>query len=60
MMMRNLSIELAPYGITINNIAPGAIETPIYTKLLHDPEKLIALLETSRWRGSARPQTSLE
>jgi len=43
--MRNLSIELAPYGITINNIAPGAIETPINTKLLHDPEKLIALLE---------------
>jgi glucose 1-dehydrogenase len=29
MMTRNLSIELAPYGITINNIAPGAIETPI-------------------------------
>ncbi|HEY0792860.1 MAG TPA: glucose 1-dehydrogenase [Chthoniobacterales bacterium] len=45
MMMRNLSIELAPYGITVNNIAPGAIETPINTKLLNDPEKLNALLE---------------
>jgi glucose 1-dehydrogenase len=45
MMMRNLSIELAPYGITINNIAPGAIETPINTALLHDPVKLKALLE---------------
>ena len=45
MMMRNLSIELAPYGITINNIAPGAIETSINTKLLHDPEKLNALLQ---------------
>ena len=44
MMMRNLSIELAPLGITINNIAPGAIETPINTKLLNDPEKLSALL----------------
>jgi glucose 1-dehydrogenase len=44
MMMRNLSIELAPLGITINNIAPGAIETPINTKLLNDPEKLKALL----------------
>jgi glucose 1-dehydrogenase len=44
MMMRNLSIELAPLGITINNIAPGAIETPINTKLLNDPEKLGALL----------------
>jgi glucose 1-dehydrogenase len=45
MVMRNLSIELAPYGITINNIAPGAIETPINTALLHDPTKLNALLE---------------
>jgi glucose 1-dehydrogenase len=44
MMMRNLSIELAPLGITINNVAPGAIETPINTKLLNDPAKLNALL----------------
>ena len=44
MMMRNLSIELAPYGITVNNIAPGAIETPINTALLNDPAKLNALL----------------
>ena len=45
MVMRNLSIELAPFGITINNIAPGAIETPINTALLNDPTKLKALLE---------------
>jgi glucose 1-dehydrogenase len=45
MMMRNLAIELAPFGITVNNIAPGAIETPINTKLLNDPVKLNALLE---------------
>jgi glucose 1-dehydrogenase len=45
MMTRNLSIELAPFGITINNIAPGAIETPINTALLHDPAKLNALLQ---------------
>ncbi|HWQ36559.1 MAG TPA: glucose 1-dehydrogenase [Blastocatellia bacterium] len=44
MMMRNLSIELGPLGININNIAPGAIETPINTKLLNDPVKLKALL----------------
>jgi glucose 1-dehydrogenase len=45
MMMRNLAIELAPYGITVNNIAPGAIETPINSALLHDPPKLKALLD---------------
>jgi glucose 1-dehydrogenase len=44
MMTRDLSIELAPLGITINNVAPGAIETPINTKLLNDPTKLNALL----------------
>ena len=44
MLTRNLSIELGPLGITINNIAPGAIETPINTKLLNDPVKLNALL----------------
>lgn len=37
MMMRNLCIELAPHGITVNNIAPGAISTPINQSVLDDP-----------------------
>ncbi|OUL25808.1 sugar dehydrogenase [Nostoc sp. T09] len=45
MLTRNLAVELAPFGITINNVAPGAIETPINTKLLNDPPKLNALLQ---------------
>jgi glucose 1-dehydrogenase len=45
MLTRNLSIELAPLGITINSIAPGAIETPINKNLLNDPAKLSSLLE---------------
>jgi glucose 1-dehydrogenase len=45
MLARDLAIELAPYGITINNIAPGAIETPINKRLLNDPAKLKPLLE---------------
>ncbi|MEH1887685.1 glucose 1-dehydrogenase [Nostoc sp.] len=45
MLTRNLAVELAPHGININNVAPGAIETPINTKLLNDPQKLGALLK---------------
>jgi len=44
MLTRNLAVELGPLGININNIAPGAIETPINTKLLNDPQKLGALV----------------
>lgn len=43
MMMRNLAVELGSLGITINNVAPGAIETPI-NKSLMEPEKLSAVL----------------
>lgn len=38
MMMRNLAVELGSCGINVNNIAPGAIETPINQKMLSDPE----------------------
>ncbi len=44
MLMRNLAVELGPLGITINNIAPGAIATPINKSLLEDKPKLNALL----------------
>ena len=37
MMMRNLAMELAPHAITVNNIAPGAIATPINQSVLDDP-----------------------
>lgn len=40
MMMRNLCLELAEYGITSNNIAPGAIATPINQAVLQDPEAM--------------------
>jgi len=44
MMMRNLAVELGALGITVNNIAPGAIDTPINASLLANQPKLDALL----------------
>lgn len=55
MLTRNLAIELAPFGITINNVAPGALETPINTKLLNDPEKLGTLLTNIRLGRLRKP-----
>ena len=45
MFTRNLAVELGPLGITINNIAPGAIVTPINKSLFEDKPKLDALLK---------------
>lgn len=44
MMMRDLAVELGPLCITVNNIAPGAISTPINAKLMASPEELEPLL----------------
>ncbi|MGZ4821497.1 MAG: SDR family NAD(P)-dependent oxidoreductase [Terriglobales bacterium] len=56
MLTRDLSIELAPFGITVNNIAPGAIETPINKALLNDPAKLNPLLENIPLKRLGTPE----
>ncbi len=43
MLMRTIALELAPHGITVNNIAPGAIFTPIDADVEADPAKMAAL-----------------
>jgi len=44
MLMRNLAVELGPHNITVNNVAPGAIVTPINKSLLENKQQLQALL----------------
>jgi glucose 1-dehydrogenase len=45
MLMRDLAVELGPLGIAINNVAPGAINTPINKALLENKPELDALLK---------------
>jgi Dehydrogenases with different specificities (related to short-chain alcohol dehydrogenases) len=40
MFTRTVCQELAPHGITVNDIAPGAIATPINQRTLGDGELL--------------------
>ncbi len=44
MLMRTICVELAPHGITVNNIGPGAIDTPMDAPLKAHPEMMKALL----------------
>lgn len=56
MLTRNLAVELAPFGITINSIAPGAIETPINKALLNDAAKLKSLLRNIPLKRLGKPE----
>ena len=56
MLTRNLAVELAPHRITINNIAPGAIETSINKSLMNDPAKLGPLLENIPLKRLGTPE----
>ncbi len=44
LLTRNLAVELGPYGINVNGIAPGAIATEINRALLDDKPRVDRLL----------------
>jgi glucose 1-dehydrogenase len=52
MLMRTISVELAPHQITVNNIGPGAIFTPIDKDVEIDAklnDQILAEIPLGRW-----------
>jgi glucose 1-dehydrogenase len=43
MLTRNAGVELAPHGITVVGVGPGAVATPINVETMQDPELMAAL-----------------
>src|SRR5437016_1144209 len=43
MLTRTAGVELAPHGITVVGVGPGAVDTPINVSTVSDPEKLKTL-----------------
>jgi len=56
MLMRNLAVELGPHNITVNNVAPGAIITPINKSLLDNKQQLDALLNNIPLGRMGKPE----
>ena len=56
MLMRTICLELAPHNITVNNIGPGAVHTPIDRDVEADPEKMGALLKEIPLHRMAQPE----
>jgi glucose 1-dehydrogenase len=44
MLTRTIAVELAPHGVTVNNIALGTVETPMDAKIKEDPDQYGSLL----------------
>jgi glucose 1-dehydrogenase len=56
MLMRTIAVELAPHGITVNNIAPGAIDTPMDAPLKANQEEMRTLLGEIPLGRMGRPE----
>ncbi|MDQ3999975.1 MAG: glucose 1-dehydrogenase [Actinomycetota bacterium] len=56
MLMRTIALELAPYRITVNNVAPGAVETPMDAPLEEHPNQMAELLSKIPLSRMAKPE----
>jgi glucose 1-dehydrogenase len=60
MLMRTVAVELVPHSITVNNIVPGAIETPTTEYLKENPEQMEELLSEIPLGRIGKPEEGAE
>lgn len=58
LMTETLALEYAPKGIRVNNIGPGAINTPINAEKFADPKQKADVESMIRWDISANRRRS--
>jgi glucose 1-dehydrogenase len=56
MLTRTIAVELAPHDITVNNIAPGAVDTPMDAPLKGDPDRMQQLLSEIPLQRMGKPE----
>ncbi|HKU68126.1 MAG TPA: glucose 1-dehydrogenase [Candidatus Baltobacteraceae bacterium] len=56
MLTRTIAVELAQHGITVNDVCPGAVDTPIDAPVKRDPEKMKTLLSEIPMRRMGSPE----
>jgi glucose 1-dehydrogenase len=56
MLMRTIAVELASHNITVNNIAPGAVDTPMDAPLKEDTNQMQKLLSEIPLRRMGKPE----
>lgn len=56
MMTRELAFEFGPFGITVNNVTPGAIRTDMNRKVLSDPAYEARVIAKTPARLIGEPQ----
>lgn len=56
MLMRTIAVELAPHGITVNDVCPGAVDTPMDSALKQNRKEYDALLSEIPLHRMAKPE----
>jgi glucose 1-dehydrogenase len=56
LFMKSLAQEVAPHGIRVNSIAPGAVRTPINVSAWSTPEAYASLMELVPYKRIGEPE----